>query len=332
MDAKQINQTVELLPLVGSELRKAGAYYVGPCPMCGGKDRFTVMHTDGGDRWHCRQCGDGKYHGVIDFVMARDRVSFLEACKALGGEKLYQIQKNTTEIQPAPKVQPIQVPDDAAQARLIAAMDAAGDALFTPDGQQAQDYLRSRGLALGTWYAWHLGAAVIYDPAAQRKRPALSIPWYYVDAQREVIAAIKYRFVDADPKGLRYTSAPGSMPVLYGLWDAQPTDKVLLLVEGELNALSLWQQRPRDVTVLSIGSEGGGRPEVIAQIAQRYQRVFIWCDDAARTLKYKAMITQPTKGLQSPTIGGAKVDANKLLQAGKLAEFIRRVIGVDYMP
>ena len=44
------------------------------------------------------------------------------------------------------------------------------------------------------------------------------------------------------------------------------------------------------------------------------------------------MITQPTKGLQSPTIGGAKVDANKLLQAGKLAEFIRRVIGVDYMP
>jgi hypothetical protein len=160
----------------------------------------------------------------------------------------------------------------------------------------------------------------------------LSIPWYYVDAQREVIAAIKYRFVDADPKGLRYTSAPGSMPVLYGLWDAQPTDKVLLLVEGELNALSLWQQRPRDVTVLSIGSEGGGRPEVIAQIAQRYKRVFIWCDDAARTVKYKAMIAQPTKGLQSPTIDGAKIDANKLLQAGKLAEFIKQVIGVDYMP
>ena len=334
MDANQINQTVELLPLVGSELRKAGAYYVGPCPMCGGVDRFTVKHTSGGDRWHCRHCGDGKYHGVIDFIMARDRVSFLEACKALSGAgEVVLTPTRQPARQPAttPKKEPT-TPDAPTQARMMAAMDAAGDALYTPDGQQAQDYLRSRGLALGTWYAWHLGAAVIYDPAAQRKRPALSIPWYYVDAQREVIAAIKYRFVDADPKGLRYTSAPGSMPVLYGLWDAQPTDTTLLLVEGELNALSLWQQRPRDVTVLSIGSEGGGRPEVIAQIAQRYKRVFIWCDDAARTVKYKAMIAQPTKGLQSPTIDGAKIDANKLLQAGKLAEFIKQVIGVDYMP
>ena len=333
MDANQINQTVELLPLVGSELRKAGAYYVGPCPMCGGVDRFTVKHTPGGDRWHCRHCGDGKYHGVIDFIMARDRVSFLEACKALSGAgEVVLTPTRQPARQPAttPKKEPT-TPDAPTQARMMAAMDAAGDALFTTDGQQAQDYLRSRGLALGTWYAWHLGAASIYDPSAQRKRPALSIPWYYVDAQREVIAGIKYRFIDADPKGLRYTSAPGSMFVLYGAWNAIQTDTTLILVEGELNALSLWQQRPQGTTVLSIGSEGGGRPEVIAQIAQRYQRVFIWCDDAARTLKYKATIAQPTKGLQSPTIGGAKIDANKLLQAGKLADFIKQVIGVDYM-
>ena len=334
MDANQINQTVELLPLVGSELRKAGAYYVGPCPMCGGVDRFTVKHTSGGDRWHCRHCGDGKYHGVIDFIMARDRVSFLEACKALSGAgEVVLTPTRQPARQPAttPKKEPT-TPDAPTQARMMAAMDAAGDALYTPDGQQAQDYLRSRGLALGTWYAWHLGAASIYDPSAQRKRPALSIPWYYVDAQREVMAGIKYRFVDADPKGLRYTSAPGSMFVLYGAWDAIRTDTTLLLVEGELNALSLWQQRPQGTTVLSIGSEGGGRPEILAKIAQRYQRVFIWCDDAARTLKYKAMIAQPTNGLQSPTIGGAKIDANKLLQAGKLADFIKQVIGVDYMP
>lgn len=277
MDANQINQTVELLPLVGSELRKAGAYYVGPCPMCGGVDRFTVKHTSGGDRWHCRHCGDGKYHGVIDFIMARDRVSFLEACKALSGAgEVVLTPTRQPARQPAttPKKEPT-TPDAPTQARMMAAMDAAGDALYTPDGQQAQDYLRSRGLALGTWYAWHLGAASIYDPSAQRKRPALSIPWYYVDAQREVIAGIKYRFVDADPKGLRYTSAPGSMFVLYGAWDAIRTDTTLLLVEGELNALSLWQQRPQGTTVLSIGSEGGGRPEILAKIAQRYKRVFI---------------------------------------------------------
>jgi DNA primase len=280
MDAKQINQTVELLPLVGSELRKAGAYFVGPCPMCGGEDRFTVMHTSGGDRWHCRQCGDGKYHGVIDFIMARDRVSFLDACKALSGAgEVVLTPTRQPARQPAttPKKEPT-TPDAPTQARMMAAMDAAGDALYTPDGQQAQDYLRSRGLALGTWYAWHIGYnAKTYDTATETKRPAIWLPWYYIDAQRESITTIKYRFIDelAKDNKHRFNSISGGKITghLYGLWDAQPTDKVLLLVEGELNALSLWQQRPRDVTVLSIGSEGGG-PEVIAQIAQRQRVLF----------------------------------------------------------
>lgn len=329
MDANQINQTVELLPLVGSDLHKAGAYYVGPCPMCGGKDRFTVMHTNRGDRWHCRQCGDGKYHGVIDYIMQRDHVSFVEACKALsGGAEVVLTPARQPARQPATTQKEPTLPDAPTQARLLAAMDAASDALYTTAGQQAQEYLRSRGLALGTWYAWQLGAASIYDPKAQRKRPALSIPWYY-QRRREFITAIKYRFIDDAPNGLRYTSAPGSVPILYGTWDIQTTDKTLLLVEGELNALSLWQQRPQDTTVLSIGSEGGGNETVLRRIASHYQRVFIWCDDAPRTLKYKAMIAQVTKGLQSPTIDGAKVDANKLLQIGKIGEFINAVIGVN---
>ena len=331
MDANQINQTVELLPLVGSELRKAGAYYVGPCPMCGGVDRFTVKHTSGGDRWHCRQCGDGKYHGVIDFIMRRDNVSFLEACKVISGGELCTAAKYTTNTQ-LPKAQPVQVPDSEAQVKMLAAMSAAAEALLTPEGSAARDYLTARGLQPCTWDAWHLGYAMAYDSAVKRYRPAVSIPWYYVDARREVITAIKYRFIDndPDPKASRFTSGAGSKKgALYGLWTVIESSKTLMIVEGELNALSLWQCQPEGVTVLSIGSEGGGREDVIKQIAARYDRVFIWCDDAGRTLQYKAMTSQPVQGLQSPKVDGKKIDANDLLKAGELADFINHILQVN---
>lgn len=325
MDANTINSTVDLLPLVGSELKKAGSYYVGPCPFCGGRDRFTLKHTPDGDRWHCRHCGDGKYHSVIDYVMARDQIDFIGACKIFDNGLP---QPATNKNKPAAQVVK-QAPDADTQARMLATMDKAAEALEEPEGLAAQEYLFERGLNPTTWEAWHIGAAVVYDAKIKKNRPAISIPWYYMDAQREVITAIKYRFIDNEPDGLRYTAAPGSVFVLFGAWSAISTDHVLLLVEGEINALSLWQCLPRGVSVLSIGSDSNGRPEMIAKITDRYNSVFVWCDDAARTLKYKAMISKPARGLQSPIIDGVKIDANTLLQRGRLQEFIQKVIGVE---
>lgn len=322
MDANTINSTIDLLPFVG-DLRKAGGgYHVGPCPMCGGVDRFTVKHTPQGDRWHCRHCGDGKYHGVIDFIMARDHVSFVEACKLLTGGEVVPRHNGTTPQQPV-KPQPAQAPDLDTQARMLATMDKAAEALEEPEGLAAQEYLFERGLTPATWEAWHIGAAI------KGGRPAITLPWYYIDAQREVITGIKYRFIDGGQQ--RYTASAGSVFVLYGAWSAIKTDQTVVFVEGELNALSLWQCLPRGLSVLSIGSQSGGRPEIIAKMAARYKRVFFWCDEADQTREYKKMIAQPATGIQSPTIDGVKYDANTLLMAGQLPDFINHVIGVDCM-
>jgi len=298
--------------------------------MCGGTDRFTVKHTSGGDRWHCRQCGDGKYHGVVDLIMARDHVSFTDALKLLGGE-VVPLCRGTTKGQPqAQPTRVIEPPDTATQAAMLAAMDAANDRLFTSAGAAAQEYLRSRALTVSTWEAWHIGAADVYDPKAKRTRPALALPWYDLDARREIITAIKYRFIDNDPAGLRYISFKGSAPIIYGAAAAINTDKTLLIIEGEINALSVWQCQPHGVSVLSIGSEGGGPGELLAKIAKYYQRVFIWCDEASQTNKHKKESARPdAKGLQTPIIDGVKLDANKLLQRGQLVDFINKMIGVD---
>lgn len=336
MDAQTINQTVDLLPLVG-ELKKSGAFFVGPCPMCAGRDRFTVKHTPGGDRWHCRRCGDGKWHNVVDFIMARDHVSFVDACQKLVGE-VVPLCRGTTKEQPkAQPARPVELPDASTQAAMIKAMNAAADNLFSMSlaACDAQDYLRSRALTVGTWEAWHIGAANVYDPSTKTTRPAVLLPWYYMDAQREYITAVKHRFIDelAKQHEHRFGAMGGGKTHLpYGLWAANKADKTLLIIEGEFNALSVWQCQPVGVSVLSIGSQKGARVDVLAKIADNYQNVFIWCDEPEITSDYIKQIAQPgqyKKGLQTPEIDGVKLDANKLLQRGQLIEFINKVIGVE---
>ena len=78
------------MAIVGSDtqLRKVattkGGEYAGPCPFCGGEDRFHVQpeHADGG-RWYCRGCGEDRWHDVIDYIMRRDNISFPEAVRKL---------------------------------------------------------------------------------------------------------------------------------------------------------------------------------------------------------------------------------------------------------
>ena len=55
---------------------------VGPCPKCGGDDRFSINTKK--NVWNCRGCGIGG--DVIDLVKFLDGVDFIDACKRLFGE------------------------------------------------------------------------------------------------------------------------------------------------------------------------------------------------------------------------------------------------------
>jgi hypothetical protein len=336
MDAIQINQTVEIIPLLGYELKKHGGYHVGACPFCGGDDRFTVKHTKDGDRWHCRQCGDGKYHTAIDYIMRRDGCDFKAALKALGGDVQKTIMPRKV-TPPAPK--PLVLPDSTWQADTWREVDTASDALLSDAGQGAA-FLTSRALLPSAWEAWHLGFMFVYDPIAKRKRPAITIPWYDMDAGGEAITAVKYRFIDSDPnpKALRYSCKTGSkFDAPFGLWNALPEyHHSLLLIEGELNCLSVWQCQPAGLSVLSFGSEGGGDVRALKAITKRYQNVFVWADDiwdnpkqAERAKELRTLISGKGRALRSVKQDEVKQDASQLLQAGLLAGFLSSVLGVE---
>jgi DNA primase len=63
-------------------LKRTGAEYIGPCPKCGGTDRFGINVKK--RVWNCRGCGKGG--DAIALVMHAMGASFAEAVAELTGE------------------------------------------------------------------------------------------------------------------------------------------------------------------------------------------------------------------------------------------------------
>lgn len=86
-DAREVTVTDAAL-ILGFKLTRLN--YAGPCPVCGGKDRFSISPAK--QAWNCRQCGRGGRDGIglIGFVHDHDmrsRSGFLAACaEAMGRE------------------------------------------------------------------------------------------------------------------------------------------------------------------------------------------------------------------------------------------------------
>nr|WP_248306987.1 primase-helicase zinc-binding domain-containing protein [Devosia sp. 1635] len=59
-----------------------GTDKAGPCPLCGGTDRFAIHTTK--NTFHCRRC-DLSGGGVIDLVMKTEKVGFIRACELITG-------------------------------------------------------------------------------------------------------------------------------------------------------------------------------------------------------------------------------------------------------
>jgi hypothetical protein len=67
----------------GAKLKRTGvSEWAGPCPVCGGKDRFGVNITK--QVWNCRGCSRGG--DVIDLAQHAGGETFAEAVAALSGE------------------------------------------------------------------------------------------------------------------------------------------------------------------------------------------------------------------------------------------------------
>lgn len=308
--------------------RKATNEWEGPCPKCGGSDRF-VVDANG---WFCRQCkvydAAHGWYGPIDFVMWMHNMSFLEAVAFLTGA---QMTTPITRTQPAPREpgqaepQPQQWRDDAAREA-----DAAHLRLMAgEEGEAHRQYLRTRGLHPDTWAAFKFGAGAGYYSLTQQPEPAIVMPWY----RKGETVALRYRFIDPpmvqtanELKFNKMLSKSGSRfgGLLFGgqaLLGAGERFRTLVICEGEMNAASIWQvAHTTNLDVLSVGSESTTITDKMIEYAAQYRVRIVWMDKQEVAQRVGARFT--ALAVRSPTIGEREYDANALLMAGNLGGFL----------
>lgn len=307
----------------------------GPCPKCGGRDRFHVT----AEWFFCRGGRDGnichpKRGDAIEFLRwLQPGLSFAEAVQQLAGGALPAVasRKQPAARRPAPARQPA---DWRRRAERLATEAYAR--LWAPEGEPGRAYLEQRGLEPHVWLTYGLG----FDPAAavpgtegQQQAPAVVMPWRSGSAG---VYAVRYRFLE--PQGEHRLTAMAGSQFAGKLFGGQalppacfeplpeghkPAESLctLLIVEGEINAMSCHQVASETrLDVLSVGSESANLSPAAVAFAQRYRRVLIWADKGEVAQRLMAALPG-SYGVRSP--GGQ--DANDLLRAGLLGGFLSTV-------
>lgn len=320
IDTAAVKEGVDLRVLAARqvELRREksnGSEMSGPCPKCHGTDRFHVT----AEWFFCRQCHD-KRGDAIDLVqflgLASDFRSAVDYLAGWSGSTLSTTPTGVagvqTRLQPERKAGSAswKAPDWQREARQF--LDTAALRLDLPEGQPGRDYLVRRGIMPATWAAWRLGYAAAWHPQRGKKLPALILPWQ----RKQTIKALQYRFIGDDiAHGERFGMKSGGERTLFGV-DLLAGRDTLIIVEGELNAVSIWQSAHDLVDVVSFGPQDNidraGR--YMRAVAGGYKRVIVWADEPGRALQAQEAVGRESTPVQSPN----GQDANDLLRAGLL--------------
>lgn len=273
---------LDMLSVIGADTqlkrvaRNDGGEYAGPCPFCGGSDRFHVWpdHPEG-PRWRCfgskaGRNGCGRGGDMLAYLVDRGDVTPQEAgrLRGNGGEAtVIQQQASRSTLDQSAPVAP-QAPGAPPavwreKARLFRGY--CQEQLHGPAGRAALDYLHGRGLTDDTIRRWGLGW---HEKARERTarswgltgKPVwllrgVTIPW---TVEGEAWHVKIRRFNDAGPMdkpGKKYARITGGAPTLYGL-DFIAGKRVVVICEGELDAVLLWQEAGDLVDVVAIGTKG----------------------------------------------------------------------------
>lgn len=154
-DEAEAADLVALIQGRGHKLKRQGSEWIGPCPRCGGTDRFSINPRE--RLFNCRSFGGGSY---IDAIMHIDDCDFLTACEALTGRpapartkrQRKAAEKATGKPGERRDEPPAPSPDDSGESRRSQRIRGKAADLFDAGrsilGTHAAAYLEARALAV----------------------------------------------------------------------------------------------------------------------------------------------------------------------------------------
>ena len=255
---------------------KTAGELCGPCPWCGGKDRFTLFVKQGlaelGRYW-CRKCD--KHGDAIQFLRDLDGMGFREAQAALGLQVMPlrnpSRSRQAPAPTPAPEFTPLEVVPPCQQWQLQALKLIGWAQAELRKSQAVQEWLqRERGLTLNSALGSGLGwiAKDYYRPREAFGLPpelndkgkpkkvwlpkGLCIP---VGTRDGDILRVKIRLAPSDDeKRPKYIPVPQAEKCTAPLVLESPGASSWQVVESELDAILLWQEAGHLVNVVALGS------------------------------------------------------------------------------
>lgn len=219
-----------------------GGEWGGPCPFCGGRDRFRVQPAE--RRWLCRHCTSGKWQDTIAYVMQRDNIDFKAACELLGGPELPKIESSRRKPPAAPAYSP---PNWQAQA--LKAIEICQRNLWAPDDERPLLWLLARGLKDSTLEHFKIGYSPGGKIAGLYMPRGIVIPclvagevWYL---------KIRRPNKPGEPK---YDGVKGNRTAAIFNADSLEGASAALFCEGEFDTMIAWQELGGSLPAATLGS------------------------------------------------------------------------------
>jgi phage/plasmid primase-like uncharacterized protein len=230
---------------LGLELRRQGRELVGPCPRCGGRDRFAI--NLGKQVWNCRRCsrGGGDAIGLVRHVRGctfRDAIAFLD-CSAAPAPRAFAPRSGGTR--------------DRSTVDDRTSLDYAGKIWDQADrlGLEAVGYFSRRGIDIDA----------VPDRGGLRWHPRC--PWE--GGTRPCVVGRYTTALNNQQRGVWRRPIDGSKPKAFGptaecvirLWPDDTVESGLVLGEGVETTLAAATNIKRKGTLLqpawAAGSAGG---------------------------------------------------------------------------
>ncbi len=288
-----------------------GGEHAGPCPWCGGEDRFRVWPESG--RYWCRGCD--KKGDTIQYLRDKRGMMYLEACTFLDVKPRLStaVSNGTRQLSYQPRT---------TTAPALPWMKRAGEFIIHAAAELltnkiAIQWLEQRGISQETAKQFSLGWSWTdhYDLGASWGLPepvwiaeGLVIP-HVVNNLPVRIRIRRHEF--ADP---RYLLVKGS--------DTRPmvlsNDALaVVLVESELDAIALWKMASDVVNVIALGNVSA-RPDVQAHRLMERSRVILNAldaDEAGGKASYQGWLQNYGDKVRRWLVPSSK-DPGEALQAG----------------
>jgi hypothetical protein len=280
-DLDAVKASVDLLDLVSAATtlrRESASSYAGPCPWCGGTDRFVVRPLGDSDgkppAFWCRSCSP-KPGSAIDYVARREGLTFREAADWLAEQTGLASRGMVDADALAATRARIAESEQRERAERAEARKHLSAAYREVELQAA---LRRHEDVIRSLVAGGVSEAAIatfgWGWTTWGGRPALTIPWRV----GKKLEAVQYRLLDATT-GDKYRWSTGTSGSIWnGAAVLEPVDEHLIVCEGAKKAAAVWSIGQQSVVAVP---NNGSAARILAEYAEqlaRFARVYVILD------------------------------------------------------